>query len=215
MRFYLFLILIFVIIIISLGGYYFFFKNQSTNEFMSNEQVLKNKKIAIIVAWRDFRDEEYFVPKEILEKAGAEIKTVSTQIGEAIGADGGTTKVDFTLSELKVVDFDAFVFVGGPGALTYLDNSHTYQLVKEIVQNNKVLAAICISPAIIAKSGVLTGKKATVWSSPTIKEPIEALKQNGLIYQDQAVVVDGNLITANGPSAAKAFGEAIVKILSD
>ncbi|MGB9743547.1 MAG: DJ-1/PfpI family protein [Minisyncoccales bacterium] len=211
----LFLILVIVILILAaVFSYYFFLKpknfHQETN---MPEQLLQNKKIAFIIAWRDFRDEEYFVPKEILEKAGAEIKTVSTQLGEAKGADGGTVNVDLLLNDLNVADFDAFVFVGGPGALNYLDNQTSYEIIKEIVRNNKVLAAICIAPSIIAKSGALTGKKATVWSSALIKEPIKVLEQNGLLYQNEAVVVDGKLITANGPAAAKSFAEAIKEVL--
>ena len=173
----------------------------------------KNKKIAMIIAFRDFRDEEYFVPKEILESAGGEIKTVSPKMGKARGADGGEVEVDLLLADLKPADFDAIVFVGGPGALKYLDNEISYQVVKETIAENKVLAAICISPTILAKAGVLKGKKATVWSSPMDRGPIRVLEENNAIYQEQAVVIDGKIITANGPAAAKKFAETIIKII--
>ena len=54
-------------------------------EITMPEKALENKKIAMIVAFKDFRDEEYFVPKEILETAGAEVKTASNkmEIGRA------------------------------------------------------------------------------------------------------------------------------------
>ncbi|MDI6591528.1 MAG: DJ-1/PfpI family protein [Patescibacteria group bacterium] len=176
---------------------------------------LEGKKIVFIVAFRDFRDEEYFRPKEILERAGAEIKTASTKIGQAIGADGGEVKVDLTLEDLKVSDFEAVVFIGGPGAIKYLDNEKSYRIAKETVKINKVLAAICISPTILAKAGVLKGKKATVWSSPLDKSPVKILKENGAIYQDELVVVDGKIITGNGPAAAEKFGMKIVEALTE
>ncbi|MCD6528566.1 DJ-1/PfpI family protein [bacterium] len=175
---------------------------------------LKDKKIAIIVAFRNFRDEEYFVPREILEKAGAEIKTVSTKEGKAIGADGGEVEVDLLVDKLDIGDFDAIVFVGGPGCLQYLDNENSYKIIQKTITQGKVLAAICISPVILAKAGALKEKKATVWSSALDKTPIKILRENGAIYEDNSVVVDGKIITGNGPRSAKEFGQKIVEVLT-
>lgn len=174
-----------------------------------------NKKVAMLIAFRDFRDEEYFVPREILEEAGAQIKTVSTQTGKAIGADGGEVQIDFILEDLKVSDFSAIVFIGGPGALKELDNEKSYGIAKETVKADKVLAAICISPTILAKARVLQGKKATVWSSPLDRSSIKILKENGAVYQDESVVTDGKIITANGPAAAQKFGQSIIEALKE
>ncbi|PIR71487.1 MAG: hypothetical protein COU43_02395, partial [Candidatus Nealsonbacteria bacterium CG10_big_fil_rev_8_21_14_0_10_37_25] len=77
----------------------------------------------------------------------------------------------------------------------------------------KVLASICISPVILAKAGVLKGKKATVWSSPMDKVPVRILEENEAIYQDKSVVADGKIVTANGPAAAEKFAKAIITAL--
>lgn len=178
------------------------------------EKVLAGKKNAIIIAFKNFRDEEYFVPKEILEKAGSEIKTVSTQIGEAIGADGGEVRVDLLIENLNPADFDGIIFIGGPGCLKYLDNENSYRVAREAVSQQKLIAAICISPVILAKAGILEGKEATVWSSLLDKSPTRILKNNGAIYQERDdVVIDGKIVTANGPAVAKKFGEAIIDLL--
>ena len=171
-------------------------------------------KVVIIIAFQDFRDEEYFVPKEILEGAGAEVKTASNQMGRALGADGGEVEVNLLISEIDPADFGAVVFIGGPGCLENLDNENSYKVAKETVFQDKVLASICISPIVLAKAGVLKGKKATVWSSPMDKSPVKILEENGAIYQDDLVVVDGKIITGNGPAAAEQFGKAIVGILT-
>ena len=181
---------------------------------MSNKTI-KGKSIAMIIAFRNFRDEEYFIPKEILETAGAEITTISAQTGKAMGADGGELEVALSLKDLNVADFDAIIFIGGSGALKYLDNDESYQIAREAVSQKKLLAAICISPVILAKTGVLEGKKATVWSSPLDKTPVRILQDHGALYQAELVVVDGKIITANGPAAAKQFGETIVSALTD
>jgi protease I len=203
----------------------FIFKNFKKMEVAQKEEItmpktseetpsLQGKKVAMIIAFRDFRDVEYFVPKEILEKAGAKIVTVSTKMGTAIGADGGDTEVNLLLSNLNVADFDAVVFIGGPGALDYLDNENSYKVARETIEKNKILGSICISPVILAKAGVLSGKRATVWSSPLDRSPVKILKENGAIYEDKDVVQDGKIITANGPAAAEEFGQKLVEVLT-
>lgn len=175
---------------------------------------LKNKKIAMIIAFRDFRDEEYFLPKEILETAGAEIKTASTQKGIVLGANGGEANVDFIIKEIKPTDFDAIIFIGGPGALKYLDNPESYRIAQETVKADRVLGAICVAPVILAKAGVLLNKKATVWSSPLDKSAVKLLNEKGANYQAEQVVVEGKIVTGNGPGAAEEFGKIIVETLT-
>lgn len=170
------------------------------------------KKALFIIAFLNFRDEEFFVPKEILEKAGWEIKVASWKKGQAKGADGGEVKVDYLAEEVKVEDFDLLVFVGGPGMAENLDNHSFQELARKAQEKGKIISAICIAPALLAKAGILKGKKATVWSSPLHHEPIKILEENGAIYQNQAVVVDGKIITANGPSSAKEFAEKILAV---
>jgi len=87
-------------------------------------------------------------------------------------------------------------------------------VARETISQNKVLASICISPVILAKAGVLKGKKATVWSSPMDRGPVKILQNNGAIYEDKPVVVDGKIITGNGPGAAEEFGQAIIEVLT-
>lgn len=178
-------------------------------------QALEKKSIAMIIAFRDFRDEEYFIPKQILQKAGFAIKTVSTSLGQAIGKFGDAAKVDILLNDLKVGDYDAVLFIGGPGAAKYIDDPHAHQIAREVLQKNMLLGAICIAPAILAKAGVLSGKKATVWSSAMDKSTVKILKEEGAQYQTDPVVVDGKIITANGPAAAKGFAEAITEFFKD
>ena len=167
----------------------------------------------MIIAFRDFRDAEYFVSRQILEKAGFEVKTVSNKKGTAIGADGGDTEVELLVSEINTNNFHAIVFVGGPGCLDALDNEDSYKIIRETISQNKLLAAICISPIILARAGVLSGKKVTVWASEADKRPVKILEKNGAIYQSFPVVVDEKIITANGPDAVGEFAEKIKELL--
>lgn len=188
--------------------------NNQPQQFITPMRALEEKTIAMVIAFKDFRDEEYFKPRQIFEAAGADVKTVSNEKGKAIGADGGEVEVDFLVSEVNLADFSAVVFIGGPGALQYLDNEDSYKLAQETISQGKLLAAICIAPAILAKAGVLEEKKATVWTSPMDKSAVKILEDNGAIYQDEPVVADGKIITAVGPSAAEQFGMKVVEVLT-
>lgn len=179
----------------------------------NKKAIIKTMKIAMIIAPKDFKDEEYFVPKEIFENAGFIVETVSYKFGPAIGIDGNEAKVDVLAKNLNIADYDAFVFVGGPGAQQYIDSPEAHELVKQAFEQKKLLAAICIAPAILAKAGVLKDKQATVWSSNLDKSAIKILEQNNAKYIDRDVVEDRRLVTANGPKAAQSFAQTIVKLL--
>lgn len=180
------------------------------------EKPLTEKSIVMIVAFRDFNDEEYFIPRQIFSAAGAKkVFTASTEKGTAIGSGGGEVLIDLLVKDINMADFDAVVFVGGGGALRYLDDGNSYRVAKEAVSQGKLVSAICIAPAVLAKAGVLEGKKATVWSSAMDKSAVKILTDNGAIYQEKDVVIDGNIITAKGPEAADPFGMAVIEALME
>jgi protease I len=167
------------------------------------------KMIAMIIAFEMFRDEEYAEPKAVLEKAGYQITTASSKLGEATGRFGMKAKVDITLDQLKVADYDAVLFVGGPGSHGYYQDPLAHRIAQDTVKQGKVLGAICAAPGILANAGVLKGKKATVHEGD-----IDTVVKGGANYTGKGVEIDGKIITATGPSTAKAWGEAIVKALS-
>ncbi len=171
-------------------------------------------KIAMIIAHRDFRDEEYFIPKRIFLNSNFEIITVSENNDKAIGMHGGEAKIDQIVENMIVDDFDAVLFIGGAGIMDNIDNPYHHRVAREAVEKGKVLGAICVAPMILAKSGVLKDKKATVWSSPMNKNPIKVLEENGAIFEDEAIVVDGKIVTGNGPMAADQFAHIVLEVLT-
>ena len=171
---------------------------------------ISGKKIAMVVAFRDFRDAEYFIPADILTSCGAKIINVSTKKGIAIGVDGGEVNVQLTPKDFNIKDFDALIFIGGSGMAKNLGNQDFQSMARQALEAGKILGAICIAPVLLAKAGLLSGKKATVWSGPMDKSPIKILRECGALYQEKDVVVESGLITANGPDAAKLFAEALL-----
>lgn len=169
------------------------------------------KKVLLIVAPEGYQQVEYGEPKKVLEGAGIDVVTASTTPGAAIAKDGSSTKVDVLLDKVDVAAYDGIFFIGGPGALEGLDNEMSYRIIKDAAKMQKIFGAICVSPRILAKTGVLINKRATGWNEDNELKPI--FREYNVDYIPEDVVVDGNIITASGPQAAKAFGKAIVDLV--
>lgn len=165
-------------------------------------------KILMVVAAKGFRDEEYFNPKRVFEENGYQVMTASKGVSVALGKLGGTANVDMDISEIEKDEFDGIVFVGGAGAVQYQRDEMVYDLIQNFNIDQKLVAAICIAPTILAYSGVLKGKKATVWNEDGNQSALLGVK--GADYVDEMVVADENIITGNGPEAAEIFAEKIV-----
>ncbi|HIH74671.1 MAG TPA: DJ-1/PfpI family protein [Methanosarcina sp.] len=177
------------------------------------ETEYEGKKILLVIAQEQFRDEECFVPKQIFEAAGAKVIVASEFTDIAKGSLGGTIKPDICISDVKIDDYDAIVISGGPGSRKYLwDNQHLRELVKEADSHKKVVSAICISPVVLARAGILNGKDSTVFNSP---DTVQELRRYGATYLDKDVVVSGRIVTGRDPKSAEAFGKTVLKVLKN
>jgi len=176
-------------------------------------------KALIIIAFRDYQDKEFIPVKDALEKAGINYDVASTQKGLAKGVFGQTINVSQILDESikKVNDYDAVVFIGGSGTPTIRANKYSIKLAEEFFKQKKVIGAICWAPTILAKAGILKNKKATVWlgyDNEYQKQTHEVLEQYGCDFVNRDLVVDGKIITAEGPPSAEKFAKEIVKLLN-
>jgi len=158
----------------------------------------------IIIAHSDFQDHEYKGTREGLEVADYSITVASTEVGTCTGKYGATEEATVKLSDVDVSRYDKVAFIGGPGAAALMDNADAHRIARETIKQGKKLGAICIAPTILARAGVLKGKRATVWDSGG--EQAAILESEGASYTGEDVTVDGDIVTANGPPAAKEFG---------
>ncbi len=170
---------------------------------------LEGKKVLLVIAPGNFRDEEYFDTKAELEGEGASVATASSASGEITGMLGGKATPDIKLGDASAGDYDAVVFVGGTGSAAYFNDEKALELAKSAFEAGKIVAAICIAPSILANAGILKGKKATAFSSEQGN-----LEGKGAEYTGEDVTRDGRIITGNGPNAAKGFGQEIARALS-
>lgn len=175
-------------------------------------------KALLIVAPENFRDEEAFYTKEELEKAGIEVTVASTRKGICRGMLGGTIEAEKALTEVNVSEYDAIVFIGGSGIPTVRADPRAVEIAREAFKQGKIVGAICWAPTILAKAGILQGRRATVWygNDPEYgKTTAEVLEMYGAKYTGEPLTVDGNIVTANGPGAARNFGRKIAELIGN
>jgi len=172
-------------------------------------------KALMIIAPEDFRDEEFQIPYDFLKLRNIDIDIASTRKGLCKGKLGMSITASKDLSGIRVNDYDAIIFIGGPGTPIVRSD---IRIAKEAFDQKKIIAAICWSPTILAKAGILKNRKATVWNGMDNEYKMLTsayLEKQGAFYTGESATKDGNIITADGPGSAKQFGEMIYKALSD
>ncbi|MCK5562048.1 MAG: DJ-1/PfpI family protein [Thermoplasmata archaeon] len=171
---------------------------------------ITGKRVIMIIAPQNFRDEELINTREEIERAGGAVTVASTSTDIATGMFGASAKPDIILDKVQIDKYDAVIFIGGSGSEIYFDHTTAQQIAREAYSKNKLLTAICIAPSILAKANLLKGKRATVWAGDKY---INILRSMGADYTGESVTQDGRIITANGPEAAREFGKTIVNNL--
>jgi protease I len=170
-------------------------------------------KILIAVAPEKFRDEELAVPLAAFRKAGIAYDIVSTRRGSCTGMLGAQTTATLSFDEVDPGQYGGLVIIGGSGSQAHLwNNSRLVHLVKNFHDSRKVVAAICLAPVVAARAGILKGKKATCFESP---DSLREMKGGGAVLINRPVVVDGTIITANGPSAAQEFADSVLRKITE
>jgi len=174
-------------------------------------------RVLLVVPQSQIADIEYTTPRATLEAAGARISVASLTTEEASGKDLHL-KPDLAIDNADPADYDAIAIIGGWGTMNQLwDHPGLRQLITRADEEKKIVAAICAAPVVLARAGLLQGREAT--GSPDIKKGDQRMRNeliaHGAKYRDdQLVVVDGRLITGNGPQSSQAFGEALANLLT-
>ena len=156
-----------------------------------------------------FEEIEALATVDVLRRAGSEVTVVSIYKDRMVtGAHGITVAADVVMAGADFSDCDWLICPGGmPGSEHLAKFEPLTELLKQHNANGGRIAAICAAPAVVlAPLGILDGKKATCY--PGFEN---ALAQGGATPVDNRVVVDGNVVTGNGPSSAIPFALTIVK----
>jgi protease I len=169
-------------------------------------------KVLIVIAPEKFRDEELAEPVAALTKAGIGYDIASTRRGTCTGMLGAKVTANLSLEDVDYKAYDGLMIIGGAGAPTHLwDDDMLQPLVRFFSDKMKVVGAICLAPVVLAKAGILKGKKATYSENPVA---FREMKAGGAVLVNQPVVTDTRIVTANGPAASKEFAATFIKMLT-
>ncbi len=170
-------------------------------------------KILIAVAPEKFRDEELAVPVAAFQKVGISFDIASSRRGTCTGMFGAKTTATLTFEEIDPKQYGGLVIIGGSGSQLHLWNDDLLvQLAKYFHESHKIVAAICLAPVVLARAGVLKGKKATCYDSPV---SFREMKAGGAVLVNKPVVMEGRIITANGPPASQEFADSILRTIAE
>jgi protease I len=187
----------------------------TTHTGSAQDQSLQGKHVAILMT-DGVEQVEYVEPRRFLEQHGAGVVLVSPkEKGEAIQGFNHLTpadnfKVELDVRDARAGDFDALVLPGGVANPDNLRTNNTaIAFIREFARENKPIAAICHGPWTLIDAGIAEGKRLTSW--PSLKEDI---RNAGGEWVDEAVVVDGKLVTSRKPDDLPVFNRALLQKLT-
>jgi len=139
----------------------------------------------------------------VLRRAGIEVVTAGVTGMIITGRNKIRIYADQVLMDMETAKYDGIILPGGSGAVQNFENNQTVlNLVRNFAGQGKLVAAICAAPKVLVKLGLLKDKKATI--SPGMEKLLDRPRPD-------KVVVDGNIVTSQGPGTAIEFGLKIVE----
>ncbi len=147
---------------------------------------------------------------DLLRRAGIEVVTAGLDAAPVKGSRGTVLLPDTTLERAIEREYDMLVLPGGqPGATHLEQDARVITLVRKMARDNRFTAAICAAPKVLARAGVLDGKRAT--SFPGALDPAQ---WPNVRLENSPVVTDGRVITSRGPGTAMDFSLELIALLA-
>ena len=167
---------------------------------------------ALVLLATGAEEMETVITVDVLRRGGVEVLVAGVE-GDGTVKCSRDVKISPDLSLAAAIPkgpFDCIVLPGGgPGAAALAANGEVGNLLKEQDAAGKVIAAICAAPTALLAHGIGLGKNITSYPAPAFKEKLTGPYK----YQEEKVVVDGNIVTSRGPGTTFDFGLELVKIL--
>ena len=141
----------------------------------------------------------------ILSRAGINVDLFSVSGKDTTGRFGLTCTRLKPFSQLQAENYHALVLPGGPGYHVLENNPQVKALIEQFTAQGKVVAAICASPTILGKRGLLKGKKYTCFTAMN--------EDFGGTFTGEYAATDGEIITGQSAAATIDFAFAVVEKL--
>jgi putative intracellular protease/amidase len=163
---------------------------------------------ALVVIFPGFVDFEISVLTCYLRMRECEVHTVGaeTKDGTVSSMAGFQVVPHLAMEEVNPDDYEALIIPGGQHVIELKDEK-LLDLVREFDRRGKILAAICAGPVLLARAGVLAGKRFST--------SVET-NHDGVFEWDNRtdfdVTADGRIITAKGQAYVEFAMEVIRKL---
>ncbi|MFP4035263.1 MAG: type 1 glutamine amidotransferase domain-containing protein, partial [Desulfovermiculus sp.] len=166
-------------------------------------------KKAMVMIEDLYNDYEFIYPYYRLLEAGLEVQVVGPEAGKSYAGKSGTTARSTLSSDTAdAAQFDVLIIPGGYAPDHMRRHRSMVELVRTMVERDKVVAAICHAGWMLASARVLQGKKMTSFFA--IKDD---MVHAGADWVDQEVVVDGRLVTSRTPDDLPAFMRSVLELV--
>lgn len=166
-------------------------------------------KIGVLVG-PNFEDVEYTKPSKAFKESGHKLTHIGLKRGQTVNGKEGKTKISVEKSakDVSTDDFDAIFIPGGCSPDKLREDENVVEFVKEFVESDKPVFAICHAPQLLISAQVIEGRKVTGW-----KSIVQDIKNAGAEFVNEEVVEDGNIVSSRGPDDIPAFTKASLKKL--
>lgn len=169
-----------------------------------------NKSILLILAAKDFSEDEYLNVKYVLERKGYNIFIASDSYSVCTGNRGMKVRPDVSFYNMNPSNFAALLIIGGDGIRKYRGNENALRIIRGFNDSRKVMGAICAAPLLLADAGVLNFKKVTCFDADR-----KEIEKKGIEFSEEPCVRDGKIITAQNPQAAGQFAETVIAAIEN
>jgi protease I len=156
-----------------------------------------------------FEDVQFFCPYYRLREDGVSVTVAAAVDNKAVtGLHGYVVEPDMPIPELNPSEYDLLVIPGGRAPERLRLREEAVDLARTFAQDGSLVAAIGHGPQLLLSAGALDGRSGTC--DPGIRDDVRSVAGS---YRDEAVVVDGPLITARGNDDLPQFCEQILVAL--
>lgn len=172
------------------------------------DRLLTGKQVLMFVG-DIYEDLELWYPKLRLIEAGAEVVVAGPEAGKTYAGKNGYPCVsDAAIADVDTEDFDGLVVPGGFMPDKLRRDPRVLEIVQQIHNSEKLLAAVCHGGWIPISAGVYSGVRVT--GSPGIKDD---LINAGAIWEDAPVVIDRHFVSSRKPDDLPEFCLGILKVM--
>jgi 4-methyl-5(b-hydroxyethyl)-thiazole monophosphate biosynthesis len=144
---------------------------------------------------------------DVLRRAHMEVITASLH-GNPVTASRGIRIVpDKLWQDISPNSFDVLAIPGGAEGVNNLSkDTRVLDAVCAFDSANKWIAAVCAGPLVLQKAGILKGRRVTC--HPGVADQLTATPR-----LTDRVVVDGRLVTSQGPGTSFEFALTLVRLI--